>query len=197
MRLSERLPESVTVGGRRYKCDFDFRNVLALIGELKDEDTLIEARIYRALGRVMRRPPKDDIKCMAVYQAVRNVLFPGSEVKTDAKKLTDFDQDADLIRAAFLQEYRIDLWTERLHWLKFTALLAGLPDGSRYSDVLGIRARPMPKATKWNHAEREWLQKAKAQYALKMSDEEMARAYDQAVLDIFHGLINKAGGDHG
>lgn len=197
MRLGERLPDSVSAGGRRYRCDFDFRRVLALIDELRDEDVLFEARMYRALRHIMRRPPKDDVKCAQLYQAVRAVLFPGADQKTDAKKLTDFDQDADLIRAAFLQEYGIDLWTERVHWLKFTALLAGLPEGSRYADVLGIRARPMPKATKWNQAEREWLQKAKAQYALQMTDEEKARAYDRAVLDIFHALVNKAGGNHG
>lgn len=197
MRLIDRLPDRVTVDGRTYRCDFDFRNVLRLIDETGREDILPEARVYRALKCVMPRPPRDDILCARVYVEVRKALFPGADRKTEAKKLTDFDQDADLIRAAFLQEYRIDLWKDKLHWLKFTALLSSLPEGSRYADVLGIRARPMPKATKYNLAEREWLQKAKAQYALKVSDEEAAQALQRGILEIFHGLMTKAGGKDG
>ena len=98
MRLTDRLPDRVTVDGKTYRCDFDFRNVLRLIDETGREDILPEARVYRALKCVMRRPPRDDILCAHVYVEVRKVLFPGADRKTEAKKLTDFDQDADLIR---------------------------------------------------------------------------------------------------
>ncbi|ATE84843.1 hypothetical protein vBOeSunk162_15 [Oenococcus phage vB_OeS_unk162] len=52
-----------------------------------------------------------------------------------------FDYDSDLIYAAFMQTYRIDLVQERhsLSWSKFNALLAGLPSDTMFSKVVEIR----------------------------------------------------------
>ena len=99
-----------------------------------------------------------------------------------------------MIRAAFRQAYGIDLYRDRVHWMEFQALLAALPEGSRYSEVLGIRAREMPPATKYNQAEREWLAKAKAACALEMSDDERERAYAEGVKSVFAGLLAWAEG---
>ena len=186
MKLWERLPDRVSVGGRTYRLDLDFRNVLRLIETLERDDLMPGAREYRALRCIMRRPPKDPGPLLA---EVRALLFPEREKDGDGKRLTSFEQDADLIRAAFRQAYGIDLYRDRVHWLEFTALLGALPGGSRYSEVLGIRARPMPRATKYNQAEREWLAKAKAAYALEMDDKDRARAYEQGVKALFAGLI--------
>ena len=188
MKLAERLPERIIVGRRSYRVDLDFRNVLRMMDVMEDDTLLPSARNWRALRCVMRRPPKDTATAL---EAVRRICFSDTP-KGSGQKLTSFEQDADLIRAAFRQTYGIDLWRERLHWLEFTALLAALPDGSRYADILGIRARPMPKATKYNAEEREWLARAKASCALRMSDKEQARAYDEAVRNVFAVLSGLA-----
>ena len=78
--------------------------------------------------------------------------------------------------------------------MEFQALLAALPEGSRYSEVVGIRAREMPPATKYNQAEREWLAKAKAACALEMSEDERERAYAEGVKSVFAGLLAWAEG---
>ena len=189
MKLAERLPERITVGRRRYKVDLDFRNILRMMEVMGDDTLLPSARNWRALRCVMRRPPRDADKAL---EAVRAICFPETGKSGGGQRLTSFDQDADLIRAAFRQTYGIDLWRERLHWVEFSALLAALPEGSRYSEILGIRARPMPKATKYNAEEREWLAKAKASCALRMSDKEQARAYDEAVRNVFAVLSGLA-----
>lgn len=185
MKLYERLPDRVKVGRRNYKLDLDFRNVLVFMEILASETLLPGAREYLALKKIMCRPPKNTHKTL---EAVKGLLFPGTKKPAEHKKLTDFEQDADLIRAAFRQAYGIDLYRDKLHWLEFSTLLNALPEGSRYSEVLGIRARPMPKATKFNAAEREWLMKAKAQCALKKSDEEIQSDYENAVIGVFRGL---------
>ena len=189
MRLAERLPEHITVGRRRYKVDLDFRNILRMMEVMGDDTLLPSARNWRAMRCVMRRPPRDTAKAL---EALRAICFPETGKSGSGQRLTSFDQDADLIRAAFRQTYGIDLWRERLHWVEFSALLAALPEGSRYSEILGIRARPMPKATKYNAEEREWLAKAKASCALWMSDKEQARAYDEAVRNVFAVLSGLA-----
>lgn len=194
MKLYDRLPEGIEIGGRRYRLDLDFRNVLRMMEILARDDLIPPARRWLALKCVMRRPPRDT---EAALEALRAMLFPARPKDSDGKRLTSFDQDADLIRAAFRQAYGIDLYRDRLHWLEFSALLAALPEGSRYSEVLGIRARPMPAATKYNQAEREWLAKAKAACALEMSDDERERAYAEGVKSVFAGLLAWAKGGEG
>lgn len=189
MRLQDRLPRSVTVDGRRYRVDLDFRNVLKMMDVLARTDLMGGARAYLALKCLMRRPPRN---AAPVLDALRPILFPETRRSADGQKLTDFKQDAALIRAAFLQAYGINLWRDRLHWLEFADLLAGIPEGSRYSDVLGIRARPMPQATKHNAKEREWLMQAKARCALQMDDNEREANYSRCVQNVFAGLLAMA-----
>lgn len=188
MKLQDSLPRGVRVGKRFYKLDLDFRAVLRLIDTMAREDLLPDARDYLALKCVMKHPRR----VRETLEAVKSLLFPITRKSADKKKVTDFTQDADLIRAAFMQVYRIDLYTEKLHWFKFSALLAGLPEGNRYNEVLGIRARPMPAPTKYNAEERRWLAKAKAELALRMTDAEREQSYKQGLHDMATSLINLA-----
>lgn len=169
MKLYETPPDVITVGRRRYRVDLDFRNVLRMMETLDREDLLQEAREYRALRCVCRHPPR---KYKPLFVAVLSLLFPGAKSESGGPKLTSFEQDADLIRAAFLQAYGINLYHDRLHWLEFISLLHSIPEGSRYAEIVSIRARPMPEATKYNEKEREWLAKAKAIYAVQLTEKE-------------------------
>ena len=187
MKLQDRLPDGVTVDGKFYRCDFDFRNVLKMIEVLDREDLMPEAKAYKALSFVHKRPKN----AVQVLEAVKGLLFKAPR-KTGGQKVTDFIQDAGLIRAAFRQAYGIDLYREKLHWIEFTELLNAIPEGSRYSEVVGIRARPMPAATKWNQHEREWLAKAKADVRLEVSEEEQKRNYERDVGNIAAFLMGWA-----
>lgn len=191
MKLYERLPDRVTVGRRNFRLDLDFRNVLKMIDILAREDLFPEAREYLALRCITR--PRGNVH--ALMSAVLELLFQPSE--KGAERIMDYTQDADLIRAAFLQCYGINLYRDQLHWFEFSALLASMPDGSRYSEILSIRARPMPAPTKWNAEERAWLAKAKAQYAVKLTDKERENQYQKGLRQMAAGLLNlaKQGGE--
>lgn len=194
MKLHERLPDSVTAGGKTYRVDLDYRNVLRMIDVLGREEMLPSAREYVALKCVMKRPPKN---AGPVLAALRDVLFSADSEPAE-QKLTDFEQDADLIRAAFLQAFGINLWRDRVHWLEFIGLLGALPEGSRYADILGIRARPMPKPTKYNAEERAWLAKAKLKHAVRMTEREAQNKYStdlQRIATAMIGLAKKGGGE--
>lgn len=184
MKLQDRLPDGVTVDGKFYKLDFDFRNVLCMIEELGRDDIIPEARSWRAVHCLTKHPKNVD----KVLDAVQKLLFD-EPPKKDAQKVTDFEQDAGLIRAAFRQSYGIDLYRERLHWIEFTELLNAIPEGSRFSEVVGIRARPLPSPTKWNAEEREWLMKAKANVALHMSESDRDKQYQKDVANIAAALM--------
>ena len=184
MKLQDTLPDGVTVDGRFYRLDFDFRNVLRMIDILDDDDLMPDAQEYNAI-RCLTKHPRNVHK---VLEAVKVLLFDHSP-KKDSQKVTDFVQDAGMIRAAFRQAYGIDLYTEKLHWIAFTELLNAIPEGNRYAEVVGIRARPIPAPTKWNQEERQWLLKAKAEYAIHLSDKEQQRRYQDDVAKIFSGLM--------
>lgn len=182
--MFEKLPDGVTVDGRFYRLDFDFRNVLLMMETLGRDDLLPEAREYLAL-KCLTRHPKNVTKVLA---AVRGLLFeanPGT-----GERLTSFEQDAPMIRAAFRQVYGIDLFRDKLTWFEFKELLQNLPDGNRYEEVLGIRARPLPAPTKYNAKEREWLMKAKAQCALHLTDTEAEKKLDKDVGKVFAGILS-------
>ena len=187
-KLFDRLPEGVTVGGKFFRCDFDFRNVLKMLDTMQREDIYPDARDYLCIKCVYRHriPPKT---ASELYNALCSILFEKTP-ETGAKRLTSFEQDAPLIRAAFRQVYGIDLFRDKLTWFEFTELLHGLPEGNKYEEVIGIRARPMPAPNKYNAKEREWLLKAKQQVALHLTDREAAKKYDSDVGKIFTGLMS-------
>ena len=189
MRLQDTLPEGVTVDGKFYRMDFDFRNVLKMIEILDRDDMIPEAQAYKALSFLQKRP-KNAVK---VLEAVKILLFKAPR-KKGGQKVTDWVQDAPLIRAAFMQAYGIDLYQDKVHWIEFTELLNAIPEGNRYSEIVGIRARPMPEPTKWNQKEREWLLRAKADYALELTEKEQAEQHQRDIANIASVLMAMAGG---
>lgn len=185
-RLFDRLPEGVTVGGRFYKCDFDFRNVLKMLDVMQIQELSPAARDYHCLKCVLRGhlPAR---KVADVYSSVCNILF--EKTPENGEKLMSFEQDAPLIRAAFRQVYQIDLFRDALTWFEFIELLHALPEGNRFTEIIGIRARPLPAPTKWNGKEREALIKAKQNVALRMTEREQKEKYERDVSRVFDVLF--------
>lgn len=194
MKLYERLPDSVTVDGKRYKVNLDFRNVMRMLETLDREDIIPDARIWLA-GKYVCKHPKP-----GVVGAVLKLLFGEETTQGTGEKVTDWEQDANLIRAAFRQEYGINLWRDKLHWLEFVGLLQALPEGNKYTQIIEIRTRPMPKANKYNFEERDALARAKMAVALKSDEKTQARKYERDVQNVFSGLmgmVKQNGGDAG
>ena len=193
LKLFDRLPDGVTVDGKFYKCDFDFRNVLKMLDIMQRDDLIPDARDYLCAKCICNAPKNAG----NVYNALCAMLFEKAPEGGNKQRITSYEQDAGLIRSAFRQVYRIDLFRDRLHWLEFVELLTNLPDGNRYEEVLGIRARPMPAPTKYNQKEREWLMQAKQSVAIHLTDKEAEKKYDADVGRIFAGLMSmmQKGGD--
>lgn len=188
MKLFEPLPTGITVDGRFFKCDFDFRNVLKMLDIMQRDDLYFDARDYLCAKCVIpgRIPSKFVRK---VYDELCSILFE-KHPETGEKRVTSFEQDAGLIRAAFRQVYHIDLYRDRLTWFEFKELLQGLPEGNRYEEIIGIRARPLPAPNKYNQKEREWLMKAKQSVALHLTEQEQIKKYDKDVSNVFAGILS-------
>ena len=188
MKLYEGIPKGVKVNKRFYKCNFDFRNVLKMLDIMQREDIYETARDYLCVKCVIRR--RMPLKAASeVYKALCDLLFE-KHPEGGSERLTSFEQDAGLIRSAFKQVYNIDLIRDKLSWFEFTELMQNLPEGNKYSDVIGIRARPLPAPNKYNQKEREWLLQAKQTFALHLTEAEAAKKYDEDVGKVFFGLMS-------
>ena len=148
MKLQESLPTGVTVDGKFYALDMDFRNVLRMMEILANDELMPDAREYLAL-KCLTKHPRNTHK---VLQAAKDLLFEKSEQQ--GERVTSLEQDAGLIRTAFRQVYHIDLFRDQLHWFEFRELWHNLPEGNRYTETVSIRSRPVPAATKYNQKER-------------------------------------------
>ena len=58
IKLTEHLPDRITVRGKGYKLKPDYRNVLLMMETMAREDLIPEAKTYQALRHVIKRPPK-------------------------------------------------------------------------------------------------------------------------------------------
>lgn len=133
---------------------------------------------------------------MQLFEIIFKKFVDIGDKKNNSKKCVDFKQDAAFIYAAFRQCYGIDLLGKdsRLHWWSFIALFNGLSDDTKIMQIISIRARPMPKPTKYNAEERAQLAKLKQEYKLKLSPKEEKEQYQQGLAKIaatLQGMIRK------
>lgn len=180
------LPYSVTYKGRKYDLTPAYDNVLTMFA---DVEGVPEHRVPEIMGYYLLRVPSKDT---GLLQAVSAVLFPPA--KTVHQKSMDFIQDGQLIYAAFMQAYGIDLNDQRgkLHWWKFTALLRGLPSNTRFMEVVQIRTKPMPAPTKHNAQERAQLIRLKQEYALELSAEEREQQLQDGLRNMARMMLSMA-----
>lgn len=131
------LPNTVEVNGRAYSVYTDFRVwmkfEIALAASHGKDPIPIEYLFKND------RPIYCDVReLMAFSRPPHELPRPVSGTAHDVIVI-DFRQDANLIYAAFMQQYGIDLTeVEELHWHKFLALLDGLI-GTKLTEVMGYR----------------------------------------------------------
>lgn len=168
MKLYENPPRFVRVGNKKYTITASFDTVLFIFDVLDSTEMLEQDRVKLAARMMFKRPPLTlKGKALALEEALK--LLAGDEKHEDRPPVMDFEQDAAMIRAAFMQQYGIDLDEQRgrMSWFRFSDLLGGLTDKTRFIQIVQIRAKPMPAATQHNAEERRALAEAKAQFAIK------------------------------
>lgn len=144
------LPTGLDYGGRSYPIHTDFREWLRFEELLTDRD--MPDRDKTMLMRDLIFPesppcPLPDLLewIMWFYRCGK----PRREVKQGSKAAPvcySGEYDDDLILAAFMQVYGIDLsQISYMHWWKFHALFNGLPEGTKLGTVMGYRVMEIDK----------------------------------------------------
>lgn len=137
----------------------DFRNMIQVDLILHDPDINEVEKTAAALYQLYPEIPGDIYKAvegLAWFYARGNAPGDGKDkgAKKAPRKAFDFEQDANLIFAAFYATYGMSLTTvEFLHWWEFMALFEGLPETTLMQRVIYWRTADvagMPKHEK-NH----------------------------------------------
>lgn len=176
--LTDYLPETVEINGIAWPIDTSF-DVGVRFELLMQDRTLTPAeRMGRALSLYYPEMPPD------LGAAINGLLWfyscghwqpdvpaagggsaAGPQKKKRGKKVYCFDQDADLIFAAFWGAYGIDLNTVAdLHWWKFRALFTALPADCEFRRVMEYRSADTKGMSK---KQKQFYERMKQQYALK------------------------------
>ena len=141
--LSKRiLPDSVEVDGTDYKIKTDFRLWLSFGRLSRENPTFGDFDFLYAEWDGQGAVAPQDRK--AGFEALKEFWNPKCPLPRpiggeSSERVVDFEQDADLIYAAFFQQYGIRLTTADLHWHEFLALFRGLKE-TKLNDVMGWRA---------------------------------------------------------
>lgn len=145
--LVDAPPESLTVDGRTYNVNADFRSILNVMLAFEDE-TLTSGEHGEILLRCIYG---DDIppNLKSAYEKALWFINCGRERDSDGVRVFSFAKDADFIFAAFRQTHGIDLQTADLHWWTFYALFMDLGADTTFCQLTGLRRRVYTgKATK-------------------------------------------------
>ena len=186
--LSRKLTDTLVIDDEEYALDLSFNNVLKLFEMWRDEDVpefvkphfgiriltgeTLEDFTVEEMSEVFNEVFEEHISLSTVEDNHVEYDLAGNPMKTTASNGKqeqapyDIRYDGDYIYASFLQAYGIDLFDVqgKLHWKKFNALLSGLPEGTKFMEVVKIRKW---KPQKGDSAEyKEEMRRLQKDYAL-------------------------------
>lgn len=186
--LSRKLTDKLVIDDEEFPLNLSFDNVLRLFEMWRDEDVpefvkphfgiriltgeTLEDFTVEEMSEVFNEVFEEHISLSTVEDNHVEYDLAGNPMKTTASNGKqeqapyDIRYDGDYIYASFLQAYGIDLFDVQgvLHWKKFNALLSGLPEGTKFMEVIKIRKW---KAQKGDSAEyKEEMRRLQKDYAL-------------------------------
>ena len=186
--LSRKLTDKLVIDDEEYALDLSFNNVLKLFEMWRDEDVpefvkphfgirILTGEIFQGLtveemAEIFNEVFEEHISLSTVEDNHVEYDLAGNPMKTTAsdepkeKAPYDIRYDGDYIYASFLQAYGIDLFDVqgKLHWKKFNALLSGLPEGTKFMEVVKIRKWKPQKGDSTEY--KEEMRRLQKDYAL-------------------------------
>lgn len=191
--LIDKLPCSVIVDNIDTEIVSDFRTSILFEQLMKDNSVNDDVKIELALNLYF---PKQFI--INTVDAVNKIIWfygGGKDIKESSNKssnssknvnIYDFEQDADYIYAAFMEQYRIDLADiDYLHWWKFKSLFYGLNKDIQMSKIMFYRSIELTDDMTKN--ERKFYRDMKRLYALEdmRSEEEKEQDFNDCLAGMF------------
>ena len=177
--ILDELPETVEINGREYPIITDFKSWLEFTRILSrrdvDEFDVIEA-LETVFDEIPNEEPAEMIRVLIGFLRAERpkdrkpdepvLMRDIAEEQPAEPQIVDYDHDAAYIYAAFVQEYGINLITDKLHWFEFMALFSGLSKHCRITEIMGYRAVSDSEYSKMSKSEKAHIRKMKKVHAL-------------------------------
>lgn len=176
------LPNTVIVGGRPFSIYTDFRKWIQFCNEYElwksDKSQVLDfSYLFKNVVPAFYR--EEDMNGILYFAYPQNIL---PRVESSEFRVLDYIIDSDYIYSAFLQQYGIDLIDiEELHWHKFKALLNGLSDATKLSEIMGYRCYEESHAKN----EKELYQKLKSAWELPQIETEEEKEAEDKFNELF------------
>lgn len=174
------LPEHVVIDGIKIPINSDFRIWIRLDSILNAGEDVDPFYILSLCYPSLPNNPEQALSQMIWFASLGSELKEKSAPalpKSSGGRGYSFDEDYGYIYAAFMQTYRIDLFTVSLHWWAFKSLLDALPDSTLFKKIVQIRTIEI--SSKMPKAEQKYYQEMKKLYALKSSGKNSKLSYEE------------------
>ena len=187
--LTDELPRSVFIQDGTIEIDIktDTLTALQCLSMVDNDDIPDAVRISCVIETILAEGEEilPDMYLDA-FSAILDYLkgFPVEGGTKSREPVFSYSQDHAYVVAGFRQAYGMSLEDiHRTHWWEFQALLSGLPEGTRLSQIMRIRSMDIdPKASP---AEKLRIQKAKSLVRIKKRKRKGESGFDV----ISRGLI--------
>lgn len=177
------LPTSVTVDGKAYPINTDFRVWAEICECLQNNKFSYEEKVLKLLCEAYTKelPPSFDSAVHALLEFMALGNNGRSSEGGACKKIIDYSLDEGLIYAGFMQQYGIDLYTKDLHWWSFINLLNSLDENTAFMKIIGYRSMDCESIK--NKELKRFYRKMKNKYRLcqNIEDNEIASALDSVI----------------
>lgn len=172
MFVTKNLPKSISVNTRNYRVRTDFHTWIDVESIFTDSNIPVEYKLYVMFNnldlfygnRKIFDEPLD-----AVYDGI--LSFWRMNKRGESKSIVksndvayDYEEDFELICAAFRQQYNINLHTAKMHWFEYKALFDGLTKDTQFVKIVGYRTVDLNKIPK---EQRKEYRELKNFYAIK------------------------------
>lgn len=181
--LIDELPNTVNIEGLDYLINTDFRIGIMFEQLMQDKKVTDEQKLELAIGLYLKNKVRNKA------ESVQKILWfysCGHKEKANRggsgalrKAIYDYNEDAEYIYSAFLQQYNVDLQDASLHWWKFKAMMQGLKD-CRFTEIMGYRSVNLKDVPE---CQRNFYTKMKRLYALP--DNRTEEEKEQMIADAF------------
>ena len=185
--LTDTLPTELNICGKNCPIRSDFRTWIKFTQIAVGEERTDVSALVEAVKLVFKEiPPRfDDAVSAMMYFYSPPKQQSGGKAESNRKRMYDFDYDAELIYAGFMQQYKIDLCTADLHWWQFRALVDGLGEDTQFYKVMQYRAMDLSKIK--DKEQKKFYSKMKRFYQLpdNRTEEEKENAIVDALAATF------------
>lgn len=131
------LPDSITIEGRAFYLNTDFRVWLEFGEKLKNTNTTLRELLFVFKGDY---PECNFLNEVLDFYKNDNATPNKDMLPSCNDTLVDYILDGEYIYASFMYDYGIDLIDiEYLHWHKFKALFCSLSESSKIKNIMSIR----------------------------------------------------------